>query len=267
MYDCNFSSASSTFLLCVRCRVLLTTSSPSLFIRFFSATTKRSAHHLGNHPAATAPSTFNRISTLVFTLLTFCPPAPPDLANEIVTSSLVTGLGGVVSVPLGGSGNSSRTRGPPTPRSASLCDDASRFPPSSSNSSSSSSAHGFSSSSKSSSYKSSSHRPARAVVVDARLVAVTDARDDARARVTVTVAGDHDASPTARARELDRCARTGLEVDGDADVPLAARASARAHARASVALVIPVVVVVPDGRARARCANARVAARANIELN
>ena len=96
------------------------------------------------------------MSTLVFTLLTFCPPAPPDRAKDTSTSSRVSFRGGVVSSPGSGIGRSSFNLGPCTPRRVSMSFSAFR-----SSHASSSSAHGSSSSSQSSSSQSSPQSPPR----------------------------------------------------------------------------------------------------------
>ena len=70
----------------------------------------------GVHPSLGSPPDFDYASTFVFTLLTFCPPAPPLLANAMVTSSLVTRRGGSAHSPGSGIGRVSATRGPEMPR-------------------------------------------------------------------------------------------------------------------------------------------------------
>ena len=91
--------------------------SPSLFTLFFSSTISRRATH--GRSQSDARSRCSRMSTFVFTLLTFCPPAPPLRANEMVTSSLVTFRGGSVHSPGSGIGRVSATRGPEMPRNVS----------------------------------------------------------------------------------------------------------------------------------------------------
>ena len=109
-HACIFSSASSTFCFCVRKRLDWITSSPSLFTLFFSSTRNRLATQGWSQSSFFARS--SRMSTFVFTLLTFCPPAPPDLANVTSTSSLVNARGGSVFSPGSGIGKSSLTLGP-----------------------------------------------------------------------------------------------------------------------------------------------------------
>ena len=102
-----FSKASSMFLLCVRCFVLFTTRQSSLLILFFSNIRSRAATHLGRNPDATAPLRDKRMSTFVFTLFTFCPPAPPEREKDISTSLFSSGRGGELSSSSPGFGKSS----------------------------------------------------------------------------------------------------------------------------------------------------------------
>mmetsp|Transcript_4461 Transcript_4461/g.16743 ORF Transcript_4461/g.16743 Transcript_4461/m.16743 type:complete len:286 (-) Transcript_4461:21-878(-) len=151
-HACIFSRASSTFCDCVRNLLDWITSSPSLFTLFFSSTISRRATQ--GCSQSDARSRCSRMSTFVFTLLTFCPPAPPLRANEMVTSSLVTFRGGSVHSPGSGIGRVSSTRGPEMPRNVSTSFGPLSFSGVPSKSSSSS-YHAGSSSSSSSQYSSS----------------------------------------------------------------------------------------------------------------
>ena len=68
-HDCIFSSASSMFFDCVRCRYDCITKSPSLLIRFFSKIRNRLETH--GWSQSLFASKFRRMSTFVLTLFTF----------------------------------------------------------------------------------------------------------------------------------------------------------------------------------------------------
>ena len=82
---CIFASASSTLAACDLDAVEVTTSSPSLLMRFFSALFTAST---SSGSSQSVESRFRRRSALVLTLLTFCPPAPPERANWSATSAV-----------------------------------------------------------------------------------------------------------------------------------------------------------------------------------
>mmetsp|Transcript_10913 Transcript_10913/g.33328 ORF Transcript_10913/g.33328 Transcript_10913/m.33328 type:complete len:203 (-) Transcript_10913:240-848(-) len=84
---CTLPRASSKFFFWVRCFVEATTSSPSLFTRFRSLLASCAFTWSGIQSWSWI---FSLMSALVFTLFTFCPPAPPLLMNFTSTSSFVT---------------------------------------------------------------------------------------------------------------------------------------------------------------------------------
>ena len=62
---------------------------------------------MGKKPEATALLSDKRMSTFVFTLFTFCPPAPPEREKDISTSLFSNDLGGELSSSSPGFGKSS----------------------------------------------------------------------------------------------------------------------------------------------------------------
>lgn len=83
----NFRTASFRFCAWVRYSCEVTVRYPSLFIRPASFCLILDRTSAGIHRAS---SSRNRSSTLVLTLLTFCPPAPDDRTNDM--SNLSSGM-------------------------------------------------------------------------------------------------------------------------------------------------------------------------------
>mmetsp|Transcript_14035 Transcript_14035/g.28995 ORF Transcript_14035/g.28995 Transcript_14035/m.28995 type:complete len:258 (-) Transcript_14035:7-780(-) len=85
---CNLSKADLRFMPCVRCSCEVILNKPSLLMRLLCCSFKRRWTSTGIQSWRMLKS--NRSSTLVLSLLTFCPPDPEDLTKLI--SSLSSGM-------------------------------------------------------------------------------------------------------------------------------------------------------------------------------